>query len=319
MRYSFLFFLMSIFLISCAKESKNTIDVSGISVDYKVQRFDIDFYTSSPTELKKVQKKYPLLFPKGTPDSVWIGKIKSADEQELFQETQKVYRDFSKTEKELSNLFKHVKYYNESFKEPDVVTVLSNIDYDYRIIYSNSLVFISLDVYLGKDHPFYSDYPNYIKENNKQERIVVDLANKMIENQVGVSLDRDFLSKMITAGKKLYLLDLYLPLKPNHIKIGYSKEKLDWALLNEEQVWRYFIEKDLLYSTDTKLNKRFLDTAPFSKFYLSEDNKSPGRIGEWIGWQIVRSFMQKNDVSLQSLLSMDEGEIFTKSNYKPKK
>ncbi|MFY0629756.1 MAG: gliding motility lipoprotein GldB [Flavobacteriaceae bacterium] len=319
MRYYFLFFLVAFFLISCEKDSKNKVDVSMVSVDYEVQRFDIDFYTSAPSELKEVKKKYPFLFPKETPDSVWIGKIKNVDEQELFRETQKVYQDFSKTEKELSMLFQHVKYYNESFKEPDVVTVLSNIDYDYRIVYSNSFVFISLDVYLGKNHAFYGDYPDYIKENNVQERIVVDLANKMIENQVSVSLDRTFLSKMITAGKKLYLLDLYVPFKSDQSKIGYSKEKYEWALANEDQIWRYFIENSLLYSTDTKLNQRFLETAPFSKFYLSEDNKSPGRIGEWIGWQIVRSFMQKNDVSLQSLLSMSGEEIFTKSNYKPKK
>ena len=79
------------------------------------------------------------------------------------------------------------------------------------------------------------------------------------------------------------------------------------------------IENDLLYSTDTQLNKRFIENAPFSKFYLSEDTKSPGRIGQWIGWQIVRSYMVNNDVSLQDLLSMNEEEIFKNSKYKPRK
>ena len=35
----------------------------------------------------------------------------------------------------------------------------------------------------------------------------------------------------------------------------------------------------------------FFDASPFSKFYLEIDNQSPGRIGRWIGWQIVRSYM----------------------------
>jgi uncharacterized protein YjaZ len=124
---------------------------------------------------------------------------------------------------------------------------------------------------------------------------------------------------MIHEGKKMYLLDLYLPSKSDPIKIGYSKDKFDWATMNEEQVWRYFIENDLLYSTNTQLNKRFIENAPFSKFYLSEDTKSPGRIGQWIGWQIVRSYMVNNDVSLQDLLSMNEEEIFKNSKYKPRK
>jgi uncharacterized protein YjaZ len=124
---------------------------------------------------------------------------------------------------------------------------------------------------------------------------------------------------MIHEGKKMYLLDLYLPSKLDPIKIGYPKDKFDWATMNEEQVWRYFIENDLLYSTDTQLNKRFIENAPFSKFYISEDTKSPGRIGQWIGWQIVRSYMVNNDVSLQDLLSMNEEEIFKNSKYKPRK
>ena len=67
------------------------------------------------------------------------------------------------------------------------------------------------------------------------------------------------------------------------------------------------------------MNKRFLEDAPFSKFYISEDKNSPGRIGQWIGMQIVRSFMANNDVSLSDLLIKNEEEIFKKSKYKPRK
>ena len=75
----------------------------------------------------------------------------------------------------------------------------------------------------------------------------------------------------------------------------------------------------MLYSSDSKLPNRFTNVAPFSKFYLEIDNDSPGRVGQWIGWQIVRSFMQNNDVSMQDMLKMDDKEIFEKSKYKPKK
>ena len=84
-------------------------------------------------------------------------------------------------------------------------------------------------------------------------------------------------------------------------------------------MWRYFIEKKLLYDTDQKLIPRFINPAPFSKFYLEIDNESPGRVGSWIGWQIVRSFMENNEVSLEQLLQMDAKEIFERSKYKPKK
>ena len=124
---------------------------------------------------------------------------------------------------------------------------------------------------------------------------------------------------MIFEGKKMYLLDLYLPTISDQEKIGYSSDKFNWANANEQQIWMYFIDRKILFSTDLNLNARFLENGPFSKFYMEQDNLSPGKIGVWLGWQIVRSFMEKNDVSLQELLKMNEDEIFKKSNYKPKK
>ncbi|HLN96658.1 MAG TPA: hypothetical protein VK183_13575, partial [Flavobacterium sp.] len=72
-------------------------------------------------------------------------------------------------------------------------------------------------------------------------------------------------------------------------------------------------------STDGRLGNRFINPAPFSKFYLEVDNETPGRIGTWVGWQIVRAYMEQNEeVSLTQLLAMDANEIFTGSRYKPK-
>ena len=58
----------------------------------------------------------------------------------------------------------------------------------------------------------------------------------------------------------------------------------------------------------------------FSKFYLELDNQSPGRVGRWIGWQIVKSFMNQNPkTSAQELLSMPFQKLFYLSKYKPKR
>lgn len=319
MRYYFLFFVLLLFLNSCQKEVKKNVDTSNIEVEFMINRFEQDFYDHRGENLEELKNKYPLLFPDNTPDSIWMAKINDRDEQELYSETQKLYSSFSDIESELKSLFEHVTYYNPLFNTPDIITGLSNIDYDYRVIYNQELVFISLDVYLGSTHPFYGDFPSYIKQNNVRERIIVDVASAIIDSQIKPLTNRSFLAKMIHEGKKLYLLELYLPLKSEAVRIGYNKIKYDWALTNEEQVWKYFIENNLLYSTDTKLNKRFLEDAPFSKFYISEDKNSPGRIGQWIGMQIVRSFMANNDVSLSDLLLKNEEEIFKKSKYKPRK
>ena len=124
---------------------------------------------------------------------------------------------------------------------------------------------------------------------------------------------------MIYFGKELYMKDLLIPQISDADKIGYTPEQIVWSQENEGYIWRYFVDEKLLYDSDPKLPGRFINPAPFSKFYLEIDNESPGQIGRWIGWQIVRSYMKNNDVSLQQLLQTDAKEIFDKSKYKPKK
>ncbi|MDC1400480.1 gliding motility lipoprotein GldB, partial [Polaribacter sp.] len=155
--------------------------------------------------------------------------------------------------------------------------------------------------------------------NNTKEHLIVDVANAIINSQFPPSNYRSFSSKIIEEGKKMYLLDVYLPSVSEKEKTGYTFAKLAWAKQQEEAVWKFFIENELLYSTDTKLNKRFIENAPFSKFYTAQDNQSPGKIGSYIGWQIVRSFMKQNDVSLQKLIAIDAQSLLDQSKYKPKK
>lgn len=319
MRFFFTLLMVLCLFFSCSDKNLNQIDVSKINVDFSVKRYDVDFYNATPKNLPTLKLKYPYLFPKEFTDSIVFTKVNSKDELELFTETQKIYQDFTSQEIELASLFKHVKYYNSKFKEPNVVTMLSNIDYDSRVMYADSLLLISLDVYLGENHPFYGDYPKYIKQNNTKNHIIVDVANSIIDKQLPASIKREFIAKMVYEGKKMYLLDMYLPDVSDQEKIGYSFDKINWAITNEEQIWMYFIDNKLLFNTDTKLNQRFLENAPFSKFYTDQDNLSPGRIGVWIGWQIVRSYMKHNNVSLQELLKIDESDLFNKSKYKPKK
>ena len=310
--------ILLLLVFSCNTKEKTLIDTSNIEVDFKVKRYDVDFYNATTAYLPQLKAKYPYLFPPAFTDSLAIAKMNDGQEIELFSEVQQQYSDFSEIENELTSLFKHVKYYNPNFKSPNVVTMLTNITYEDRVIYADSLLFISLDNYLGKAHKFYADYPNYIKQNMIKEHLVVDVAEALVNTQIPPTNKRRFIDKVINAGKKMYTIDAYVPQVADSIKIGYSKDKYNWALANEEQIWMYFIDKELLFSTDTNLNRRFLDEAPFSKFYMEQDNLSPGRIGEWLGWRIVSSFMEKNDVSLQQMLKTDEDIIFKKSKYKPR-
>lgn len=310
--------LMTLFLLSCTKKDKLDVDVSKIKINLELQRFDVDFYTSTKENLSNTKKKYPMFFPHDN-DSIWVNKIFNKDERELFNETQKLYPNLTFLEQQLEDLFRHVKYYDDKFIVPLVITMLTNVDYDNRVLFDSGFLLVSLDCYLGAHHKFYIDFPEYIKQNNRKQHIIVDVAKSIINKQMPPNNERTFIEKMVYEGKKMVLLEAYLPAISDREKIGYNIEKYAWARSSEEYVWKYFIEKELLFDTSKTLTKRFIDTAPFSKFYLSEDNLSPGSIGVWIGWQIVRAYMKNNDVSLSQLLATEEHIIFKKSKYKPKR
>ena len=315
----FLFLFSLLLLTSCAKDTKQDIDVSGIEAHTVIDRFDTRFFTATPDQIPELKKDYPYLFPAQFHDSVWENKMTDKYEKELFAETQKVFGDFKKEEEQLNALFKHIKYYFPEFKEPKVITLISSVDADNRVILADSLLLISLDVYLGKDHKFYSDFPKYERQNFNPSHLIVDVAFRFAEQIVPGSRDKSFVSRMIYEGKKVVLVEHLLPEVPEEEILGYTTDQMDWANENEAEVWKYFIENQLLFSNDPELSRRFIDEAPFSKFYTANDQDSPGRIGVWFGRNIVESYLEHNDIPLKKMLVTPNEIIFKKSKYKPKK
>lgn len=318
MKKYFFLFVFTLLLFSCSKKSKVEKAVEAIPVEIKVVRFDKEFFESSPKDLPNLKAEYPFFFPEGNDDSVWIEKLQNPLWKELYQEVQKKYSDFGNQTTEIEELFKHLKYYFPDAVTPKVYTVIAEMDYNNKAIYANDKLIIALELYLGKDHKFYQ-FPEYLRQNFEERQIMPDVVTSFSLRKIPLPSDKMLLSEMIYYGKQLYLKDLVLPNYSDAEKIGYSPEQISWCQENESYMWSYFIDKQLLYISDAKLPNRFINLAPFSKFYLEIDNESPGRVGTWIGWQIVRSFMENNEVSLQEMLKMDSKELFEKSKYKPKK
>lgn len=291
----------------------------NIPVALEVSRFDQAFDRMNPEELPRLKAQYPYLFPEQYPDSLWLAKQRDTLQQQLRAEVARAFPDFGPYQVSLELLFKHLKYYFPAVRVPRVVTLTSEVDYENRVLLADSLLLIGLDNYLGANHEFYSVLNRYIAEELDPAYLVSDVANTYARSLVPNRRERSFVAQMVYYGKLLYLKDLLLPLEPDSVKIGYTAEQLAWAQANEGQIWRYFIERELLYTTDQKLAPRFLDPAPFSKFELQLDNESPGRIGRYMGWQIVRSYMDRRGAGLQDMLAMPGEELFRESNYKPPK
>lgn len=308
-----------VMFIACQNDSKIEKDISKIEVDFKVERFDKIFSESNPNDLPKLKTTFPFLFSKRIPDSVWINKIKDTLQHQLYSEIDKQMGDFSGVENEMRSLFQHLKYYDNTFKEPHVITLTNFVDYRNKTIVTDTIILIALDNYLGEDHEFYADIPKYLTQSMNSSQIISDLATDYAQKYIFQSQRKTLLDEMIYFGKELYFKDMMIPFKTDAEKIGYTQDQLDWAISNESYIWRYFIEKELLYSTDSSLPNRFVAPAPFTKFYLELDSESPGRLGQYIGWQIVRSYMDQNNIEFMDMLQKDAIEIFNEAKFKPRK
>lgn len=310
--------LLCLFFLSCDQKSKVEKEVEEIPVDIKVERFDKVFFETKPEDLAKIKRQYPFFFPPGNDDAVWLKKMQDPIWREVYTEVEKKYSNFEPVREEFNGLFQHIKYYFPEVKTPKVITVIAEMDYMAKAIYADSLVIVSLELYLGKEHKFY-EFPNYLKQNFEERQIMPDVVSSFAFRKIPSSPDHSLLSQMIFEGKQLYAKELLLPSYTDAERMGYTPEQIKWCEENESYMWRYFIENEILYSDDPKLNTRFIAPAPFSKFFLEIDNDSPGRVGAWIGWQMVRSYMKNNKVTLPELLKTNAKEIFEKSKYKPKK
>ena len=319
MKNVYIICLLTFAFVGCKTDDKIASEIENIDIDVKVERFDRAFAKAKPEDLDELQGRFPFLFSKRIPDSVWVNRMGDTLQQQLFKEVDNQFSDFGSTKNDISRLFQHLKYYDNGFKIPRVVTLTNDVDYRYPVIVTDSLVLIALDNYLGKDHEFYGNIQSYIKANMTKDQVVVSLADQFARRTIFPPEKKNFLEEMIYFGKALYFKEKVIPFKSDAEKMGYSEEQLEFANRNEDMIWTHFVEKEILFSKDNTLVSRFIAEAPFSKFYLDIDNQTPGRLGQYIGWQIVRAYMKNNDVGFMEMMETDPTEIFNKSNYKPAK
>lgn len=305
--------------LSCTSTSDVEAEISNIPVDVELQLFHQEFAQVSPEELPQLKEKYPKLFPARNADSLYIAKMTGQDSIQNILENavKKADFDYKGIEEDIEDVMRHVKYYFPDFQPTPVITLISEVEYDYQVIPSEEALYISIDTYLGKDHELYLGISQYIKDNLNIEQLPADVALAYSKLFVEPTMDRSLLGSMIYHGKLHYLQQLFVPEARGDYLFNYTPEKYQFTVENEEQMWRYLIGEQLLYDTDSRLLSRFILPAPFSKFYLEVDQETPGGVGRYLGYRIVDAFMNNNNVDLDAMIALPAEEIFNRSKYKP--
>ena len=329
-RLAFFVVIVSTCLISCSDKEEACVFIpeTPSPVDLKLLPLQQTLVNvKSKRELTQLFTKYPILrdeifrraeYPN---DSVFLNEIyarlTNPHLDTLFTEVNRVFGDLSSLEQEFEQAFTNLKYYYPDFMPPKIQTVISGLDTDMYV--SDSLIIVSLDFYLGRGAKYRPKTYDYLLRRYDTNDIVPSclliygISNRF--NKVDVA-DKTVLADMIAYGKSFYFAKHMLPCVPDSVFIWYTPTEIHGSRENEDLIWKRFVESQVLFSTNNKTKQDYLGDRPIT---IQVGEKCPGRIGQWIGWQIVKKYADSHpETSLPKLMAASNAQkIFKESAYKP--
>ncbi|HEX5001124.1 MAG TPA: hypothetical protein VFW78_01400 [Bacteroidia bacterium] len=334
-RIQILALLIGLLTMGCQSQ-RNHPDVSKVEVNIHLERFEQDLFSNKDSlqtsDIAVLKQKYGHFFylfcnnviriGSGTDTELTAGLNAFIHDPEVKSVQEKINKEYPQTaelEKELSGFLKHLKYYFPEKPLPEIVTY--NSAFNYAVVTADSVLGIGLDMFLGANEESYIrlGIPKYMFDKFSREYILPSCVKGWFQSDFdGSDVKGDLISQMIYQGKLLYYMDLMVPDLADTLKTGYTATQLEWCRNNEEGIWAFFIDKKLLFNNDPSEYVKYINDGPTTSGFPPD---SPGKIGAWIGWQIVQKYMNENpSVTIEQLLKeQDAQKILEKSHYKPQR
>lgn len=324
-----------------ADKSKNVLRVSESSNSIKetpirFQRFEQDLFKCTKENFRQdtiaIYKKYGSFLDLYTSQVIRVGNKKSPmfregilgfiNDPDIKSVKAEIDKQFANTDTIKSELTSAFNLYHKAFPDstiPNIYTILSG--FNYNIVVADSNLSIGLDMYLGKQCKFYEllSFPKYKVAKMNREFIVPDALRSWMISSFEMKIKNDeLIEHMIYQGNMIYLTKQLLPNRSEANLLSYSESELEWCSSNEEKIWSHFIDKKMFFSKDFNNQLIYINDGPFTKGFPPE---APAKIGVWLGFQLVKSYMNKyKDVTLPELMQeQDAHKIFNSSGYKPSK
>lgn len=336
MKYFLVVVSISFICLSCTSDQEVIPDVSDKDGKFNLYRIEQELMSADTNNLEELFLKYPAFM------GIYLNNIMGFQENQvqnmkgfiadsninlLYQASQIQYGDFEELGEEFERAFKFYKYYFPERTVPDIYTFISEYGVQ-RFIFSDEdgrdALGIGLDLFLGADYPYAQFIPNnpafskYLIRRFNEEHLVKRSMGALVEDILGQNQGATLLEKMIHNGKKLYILEHLLPATPDSIIMEYTTVQLDWVEDNQVEMWAYLLKEDLFYESDINKINKLVNPSPNSPGMPME---APGRTANYLGWKIVKAFMERqNNYLIQDLVAEEDAQkILNVSKFKPRK
>ncbi len=332
-----LLFISSLFF-SCNSGEKIP-DVSGEKLTLTTQRFEQELFSADTvnnysTNLEKLIARYPSFGenfistvlgadPQWSNDSVAL-YVKGFTQayKKVYDTSLLLYKDFGPYEAEIKKGLQFTKHYFPQYKIPGkIITYIGPLN-GYGDILADDALVVGLHLHLGSSFSLYHSelvqqtYPEYISRNFEPAYIAVNCMKNIVLDMYPEKMEeKSLVQQMVEKGKRLYLLHKLLPATAEEMLLGYTKEQLKAAYKNEKNIWGLFAQNNLLQTIDENVIKNYIGESPKTQ---ELGDASPGNIGAFAGWQIVKKYMENTpEATLQKLMATDNDTVFQVAKYKP--
>ena len=331
MRFLILFpiFFLLVFIQSC---TSNQYEVDTSKVNLKLTFINLDSITNSSNNQKLISSKTELIknhreildFSFGyclgiplQPDSSFLRKVNEFKRDKYIKRLEKTISKFQKEvfKTEITDGFKRMKYHFPNRKVPHSIFFINSL-FSASVFCTEKEVAIGLDRYLGANARVIKELPSqqfyeWIKVGMEPRYLSRDVMAAWLMTNYLEETNENYAAEMIRWGKILFLTKVLLPEVKEETILRYTTKQFEWANASEKAIWKYLVDKEMLFKTDEETRINLLKEGPYS---IGLPKESPDRIGQFMGYKIVKQFMEEEEISLEKLVAMPYNELL--QNYK---
>lgn len=325
----------SIIAIAACTEQRFDADISAVQYEARFLRLDREvFAIDAEAPLPRynaLKSAHPTAFGDYVEDIMRVGNVDNPMTASLLmrfttepnwrglqEHVASTFPDLSQQEAELGRALKR---YAVLFGKDDLPKLVAyNSGFNVGIYPADDWLGVGLEWYAGADNRFVKQlppdlFPQYKRDKMQPEYLVPNaLRGFVLYAHRDLADEESLLAELVFAGKAAYTTAALLELNDAQRVLNFSDAQMTWCRKNEYDIWKSLVERDLIFSEDLMEINKLMNDGPFTPGMPPE---SPGGVGKWIGYRMVKQYVDKNpDLSLPALMAEKDYRKILKA-YKP--
>lgn len=315
-------------LISSCDSNPLDVDASNVNVDIAYTDMDDIIFNADSTQLmnkhhsfkKEIKDIYDYqvgycLRIGDVTDTAFYNSIQQyrADSniQQLESDIRTNFNDLTDRKKTITEGFRHLKFHIPDGKQPKNIVFLNSL-FRSGVFCTENEIGIGMEWFLGDSNRVIQKldpqtFFAWMKEGMDEVYLERDVITGWVETHYVDPAEGALAEHMIRWGKVLYLTEAAYPHFEENIILRYSKDDYKWALDNEYQFWKYLVDEKLLFKIDERTTNNMVGEGPFTPGL--PDQESPDRLGQFLGYRMVKNYMNNNEITVEEMLKLSYNDI----------